>query len=98
VATRQPHNTHLSVLLRLGLLGFLVWAVMLWRIFRVLLGSVREIPVADPRHGLRLWFLVFFLLGVFETTVQPWLEFSYGAIPFFLLAGFGMTLAGEKRA
>ncbi len=98
VATRQPHNTHLSVLLRLGLLGFLVWAVLLWRIFRVLLGSVRAVPIADPRHGLRLWFLLFFLLGLFETTVQPWLEFSYGAIPFFLLAGFGMAFAEEKRA
>ena len=37
-------------------------------------------------------------MAVVATTAQPWLEFSYGTIPFYILLGYGVGLAGHVDA
>ena len=93
VPIRQPHNTHLSVFARLGLVGATLWAIfhlaILVRFVRVLLGR-RSL---EPRfYELALWFFLFYLLSMIVTSVQPHLEFSYGAIPFYVLMGLALGL------
>ena len=90
VAVRQPHNTHLTVLVRLGLLGFILWLVFHWIIIRRFWKALHRWQMGSFEHTLLLWFLVFYTLGMLVTTVQPWLEFSYGSIPFFILLGFAI--------
>ncbi len=96
--TRQPHNTHLTVLVRLGLVGTVLWVGLFSRIFYVLFQSIREVNNDHPMYGFRLWFLAYFFVCLFHTSVQPWLEFSYGAIPFYVILGYGIMLRGAGPA
>ncbi len=93
VVVRQPHSTHITVLIRLGALGFLVWLLMHWRILTSLLRFLRSCRRETLNHDLALWLLLFYVLGVVLTTFQPWLEFSYGAIPFYFFVGFALAMA-----
>jgi len=96
VAVRQPHDTHLTILVRLGLAGMLLWALMNLRISALLWRALKRSPKRSASYDVTLWCFLFYVLGMLLTTVQPWLEFSYGAVPFFLLVGFAMGLG--KRA
>lgn len=92
VLVRQPHNTLLSVLMRLGVVGLVLWVLMNAQFVRLLLTGVRRSTVGSPERGLFIWLVAYFTLAVVTTTVQPWLEFSYGAIPFYMFMGLGMGL------
>lgn len=91
---RQPHNTHLSVLARLGVVGLMAWFWFIAAILARVITTVRAVRESRPvARAQLLVLLVFLVLGLFYTTVQPWLEFSYGAIPFFVIAGFALGYA-----
>lgn len=90
IAVRQPHNTHLSVLVRLGIFGLFLWFLIQWRILSLFLSKMRSLPRGSFERDVVLWFFLFYVLGILVTTTQPWLEFSYGAIPFFILTGFAL--------
>ncbi len=92
VITRQPHNTHLSVLARLGIVGFAFWALLHWHIVRMFLSELRRARRLPMHRDVYAWLFSFYVLGLFLTSVQPWLEFSHGAIPFYLLLGFAFGL------
>lgn len=97
VAVRQPHNTHLSVWARLGLIGLAPWIALhllfFWRLAAGLPGRARLGP---PVSQLYLWCFFFYLFSLVDTTVQPHLEFSQGAIPFYFLVGFALALTGKR--
>lgn len=93
VQVRAPHNTHISVLVRLGLLGLLFWGLMHARIAYLLIRAVREAPRASMMHKFAVWMLIFYVLAMLHTSAQPWLEFPQGAIPFYCLIGFMIALA-----
>lgn len=97
VAVRQPHNTHITVLIRLGALGFLLWLLMHFRILTALLRFLWNSERETLNRDLALWLFLFFVLGMVFTTFQPWLEFSYGAIPFFFFAGIALAMAHARR-
>ena len=88
IPVRQPHNTHLSVLARLGAIGLLFWSLMHLSIFSLLIRNVRRAQRGTLTRDLNLWFFLYYICGMMLTTVQPWLEFSYGAIPCYTLIGF----------
>ncbi len=87
---RQPHNTHLTILARLGLGGAFLWMGLHWQILKRFLGGLRRYTRGSFAHDLVLWCFLFYVLGLFVTSIQPWLEFSYGAIPFSLIVGFAL--------
>lgn len=92
IPVRQPHNTSLTVVARLGFLGLLIWLV-----FLVFLGTryVRFLrsEVAPPETStLVLWLLMYSLLAFLFTSVQPEFEFSHGAIPFFFMQGLAIGI------
>jgi hypothetical protein len=97
VAVRQPHNTHITVLIRLGALGFLVWLLMHWRILTSLFRFLRNSERGTLNRDLALWLFLFYVLGIVFTTFQPWLEFSYGAIPFYFFVGIALAMAHARR-
>jgi hypothetical protein len=68
------------------------------RIFYVLFQSIREVNKDHPMYGFRLWFLAYFFVCLFHTSVQPWLEFSFGSIPFYVILGYGISLRGAGPA
>ena len=101
IDVRQPHNTHVSILARLGIIGLLLWA---WFVAALLMRVWIGLLATRGKDGLAqrqiLVLFVFLLLGLLYTSVQPWLEFSYGAIPFFIVAGFalGYVRFGVERS
>jgi hypothetical protein len=93
VEVRQPHSTHLSVLARLGLLGAAFWALFHFSILhRFLYAFRRRRYLRKESSDLVLWLFLFYLLAMILTSVQPYLEFSYGAIPFYFLIGFALGI------
>lgn len=91
VAVRQPHNSNLTVLLRLGLLGLSFWIafnlIILVRFFRAFKNRRRLDPLS---RNINLWFFLLYMLWFLEWSVQPGLEFSAGAISFYFLIGFAL--------
>jgi len=92
VVVRQPHNTHLTVLARLGVVGLVLWIVMHGRIACLFLRTILRRSASGVKHRLMLWLSVCYVLGMVLTTFQPWLEFSYGAIPLYVFLGFALGL------
>lgn len=96
---RQPHNTHLTVLARLGLLGMVIWVSMWTWVTVLLFRSVRITKTDSDRtnHEIFLILFVFFALGMLRTSLQPWLEFTYGAVPFYFFVGYIVAYAKRSR-
>jgi hypothetical protein len=92
---RQPHDTHLTFLVRLGAVGLLIWLVMQWTILKSLVCTIRRSTQNAVVHDLASWLLVLYVLLMIMTTFEPELEFSYGAIPFYTFMGFALGLARQ---
>jgi len=92
VVIRAPHNTHITVAMRLGLTGLAIWIFVHARIVALLFGGLRRHRSDEVLRSLYLWLLLSYLLSMLFTSVEPWLEFSFGAVPFFTLVGFVMGL------
>ncbi len=96
VAVRQPHDIHLTVLARLGIIGFLLWAFINVRIIYLFVRSLWKEPKESFEHALKLWLFLFYITGMILASLQPWLEFSYGAIPFYIVLGFSIAILTKK--
>lgn len=99
VQVRQPHNTHLTVLARLGALGALLWAALhigIWA--RFLAFFRRRLKFPPLISDLVVWLSLYHLISLIVTTVQPHLEFSHGAIPFYFLTGVALGMMRESTA
>jgi hypothetical protein len=98
VPIRQPHDTHLSFLARLGLVGFALWVAFNLSIVRGFLRALRSRSAhQDKSYRLVLWLFAFYVLQMITATVQPYLEFSHGSIPFYFFAGFALSLLPTPR-
>ena len=90
ILVRQPHNSSLTVLARLGFVGLSIWLLF---IGLVLARFVRLPPDAIRIRGSSrstiLWLFLCFLLFLEISSVQPELEFSHGTMPVLFLAGPG---------
>jgi O-antigen ligase len=98
---RQPHNSTLNVFGRLGLVGVSLWVLFVSNVLGRLWKAAREArQLAGVASPLNLWLLAFALLGLLDSMVQPYFEFSHSAVPYFFLVGvaLGMTRKeGELR-
>ena len=93
VVVRQPHNTSLSVLGRLGFAGLAGWLAFHFFILRDFYNGLRARSLLDGvTADLLLWFFFLYLLFMVTTSVQPLLEFSHGAVPFFFLMGVAVGI------
>jgi O-antigen ligase len=96
---RQPHNSTLTVLGRLGLTGLAIWLALHSTIVVRFLGALRKKPsAATGEYALILWLFLLYVLMMLVTSVQPTLDFSHGAIPFYFFLGVGMHLVDWHRA
>ncbi len=93
VDVRQPHNSHLTVLARLGLLGLTLWVILHVYIVSRFIYALRRRGNGDRRlHELILWLFFYYIIAMFEASVQPGFEFSSGAIPFYFLTGVSLGI------
>ncbi|TMD61170.1 MAG: O-antigen ligase family protein [Chloroflexi bacterium] len=99
-SVRAPHNSHMTVLARMGVPGFVMWlAMQLW--FGVLL--VRAF-FASRRAGMHLWcridawLLAYWLAILVNTSFDPYLEGPQGGIWFWSILGLGLAAVRHQQA
>ncbi|HZQ51582.1 MAG TPA: O-antigen ligase family protein [Bryobacteraceae bacterium] len=87
---RQPHNAAMGVFGRLGVLGLSVWLVLQVLLFKRFFRALRV--QEHYLHGLILWLLMFYIVALLMSMVQPALEFSHYAVPFYFIVGFSLKM------
>jgi O-antigen ligase len=96
IPVRQPHNSSLTVLARLGFVGLSIWllfvAIILARFVRFL--RMRSAP--ERAQVMVLWLFLSFLLYLLTASVQPTFEFSHGSVPFYFLLGLAIGILGNS--
>jgi hypothetical protein len=100
VATRQPHNVHLSVLARGGIGALALWITLNLVVIKRFVRALRARACLEGKAlMLVLWMFLLYIVLIIVMSVQPGLEFSYGAIPFYFFIGvaLGFTRFQTKR-
>jgi hypothetical protein len=62
---------------------------------------IRFLGISFPSVGISaliLWLFLHLVVALLETSVQPTLEFSHGAIPFFFLQGLAIGIMRNNYA
>ena len=91
---REPPNSHLAVLARMGVPGFLLWGLLMLGFALFLLRAL----LAHRRAGdsqlaaVSAWVLAFWVAMMVNTTFDPYLEGPQGGIWFWALFGLGLVL------
>ena len=91
---RAPHNSHMTALARMGVPGFVLWAIMQGTFAVMLLRATW----AHRRQGDRLlaaagaWVLVYWAAIMVNTSFDPYLEGPQGGIWFWALFGTGLVV------
>jgi len=92
IPVRQPHNTSLTVLARLGFVGLSIWLLFLGLLATRYVKFLRLRTTSPAISALVLWLLMYSVLAFMFTSVQPEFEFSHGAIPFFFMQGLAIGI------
>jgi hypothetical protein len=99
---RAPHNSHLTVLARMGVPGLILW-LALQAAFGV--GLLRA-ALSNRRGGQKVlaataaWLLAYWMAMMIDTSFDPYLEGPQGGIWFWAVIGAGlvvMRLSSERR-
>lgn len=100
VATREPHNSVVSVAGRLGLIGLVSWTWMQVELFRAGFRAYRDFQRTGRDEAARLALLVlaFAVLTLVRCVGEDTMEKSYFAIPYYAFWGFVLRTAYQLRA
>jgi O-antigen ligase len=89
---RNAHNSHLTILARMGILGFLLWLVMLFLYFKGLY-RIKNSPLSPKLRGTAGWLIGYSSASVINAIFDPSLESPMGGILFWSLIGLGVALS-----
>jgi hypothetical protein len=99
---RAPHNSHITVLARMGVPGFLLWLLIQAAFGIGLLRAIRSYRgVGDGKlAAISEWLLVYWVAMMVDTSFDPYLEGPQGGIWFWTVIGLGlavMSLSSRRR-
>jgi hypothetical protein len=97
IPVRQPHNSSLTVLARLGFVGLSIWLLFIGLVLVRYVRFLRMQSASAGTHVMILWLFLSFLLYLLMASVQPTLEFSHGSMPFYFLVGLGIGMMGQGK-
>jgi O-antigen ligase len=97
IAVREPHNSSLSVLARLGFVGLSLWLLFIGLIFLRFVRALRMRSASGEATTTLLWLFLCFLLFLLTASVQPTFEFSHGSMPFYFMLGMGIGIIGQRE-
>jgi len=97
VPVREPHNSSLSVLVRLGFLGLSFWLLFIAMVLVRYVQFLRRRSASEDTRVAILWLFLCFLQFLLTATVQPTFEFSHGSMPFYFLVGLGFGIMGQTE-
>ncbi len=97
---RAPHNGHLDILARSGVVGFGLWVLFL---ITFGIGMIRAALAARARGdlfwaGVTAWIFAYWLASVVNATFDVYLEGPQGGIWFWALTGIGLVVMRAARA
>jgi hypothetical protein len=97
IIVRQPHSIHVSIFGRLGLFGVIAWLLLLMSFFGRGYASLRSNQQAwgTLRYQAVAWLLLSHVVFIVSASFGTLIEFSDGAIPFYVLMGFTLRLIGR---
>jgi O-antigen ligase/polysaccharide polymerase Wzy-like membrane protein len=91
---RAPHNTHMTVLARMGVPGLLLWLLVQGAfgigLLRATLASRRARDALVAAVGA--WILVYWVAMMVDTSFDPYLEGPQGGIWFWVIFGLGLVV------
>lgn len=90
---RAPHNSHLTVLARMGVPGFALWLGLQLGFAAALVRALTRARRAGAMRWVQLngWLLVFWLAIIINTSFDPYLEGPQGGIWFWSVFGVGLA-------
>jgi O-antigen ligase len=90
---RQPHNSSVSVLARLGLIGLVPWIVFHLYVLKRFVYAFRQRRYCDKQLAeLIVWLFLVYVVFMIDASVEPTFEFPSAAIPFYFFVGLALGL------
>ncbi len=92
--TRMPHNSSLSYLARLGIVGFAMWLVFHFCLIKRFITGLRLRRHCEDKRisALVIWFFLYYVIFMIVSLVEAAFEYPSGAIPFYFFMGFALGL------
>lgn len=96
---RAPHNSHMTVLARMGVPGFGLWIILQLAFAGTIVAALQR----ARRHGAVFWaridglLLVYWLASMVNTSFDPFLEGPQGGIWFWSVFGLGLAALRLQR-
>jgi hypothetical protein len=91
---RAPHNSHMSVLARMGVPGLVLWLLLQGAFVIGLIRAIRAHRRADDQAmaGVGAWVLIVWAAMMVVTSFDPYLEGPQGGIWFWSIFGLGLVV------
>ena len=103
--TRMPHDSSLSVLARMGVIGIAVWIAFHFCLMKTFIAALRQRKqwVDQKAAAFVLWAFLFYVLFMIGSFVEAPFEFPSGAVPFYFFMGFTLgvirlNFSGRNRS
>lgn len=97
VLVRKPHDDFLEVFARLGLVGLLLFVLLIGAAVKTLVEGGRRLVGTQERLFVQ-WVLANSVVYLFIAGTQPLLAYPHGTIPLFGILGAGLAVcAGRQR-
>jgi hypothetical protein len=92
-AVRQPHNSTVSVLARLGLTGLVPWILLHLYVLMRFIYAFRQRRYCDKQlSDFIVWLFMVYVIFMISASVEPTFEFPSMAIPFYFFVGLALGL------
>ena len=93
VAVRMPHNSSMTILARLGAIGFAIWILFHLSLVKRFIYAFRQRRRCDQRMSdFILWLFLFYVLFMVGSLAEAPFEFPSAAVPFYFLMGLALGL------
>lgn len=91
---RSPHNSHLMILARMGVPGFVLWLVLQFLFAFSLFVAFIKARSVNQSHLARLylWVLIYWFAFMVNANFDVFLESPQGGVWFWSLFGYGLAL------
>jgi O-antigen ligase len=92
-AVRQPHNSSVTVLARLGLVGLVPWVVLHLYVLTRFIYAFRQRRYCDKQlSDFIVWLFIVYVVFMIEASVEAAFEFPSAAIPCYFFVGLALGL------
>jgi hypothetical protein len=90
---RSPHNSHMTVLARMGVPGMLIWAVLHVTFGLIMLINIRRAHRRRDAFWVQItvWLFVYWLVMIINSSFDVYLEGPQGGIWFWTIVGLGLA-------